>query len=143
VFVVDALASIYLRFYSFDFHRTSLLQFLAVFPTRLLNLFNTYRSPARTLTYWYRPHTSRTRLPVLFIHGIGVGLYMYVPFLADLNAEDSKDSSDGQVGIIAIEIMPISSRITAEAMLKDEMCEEIHCILTAHGWERFILVSHS
>ncbi|PON20280.1 hypothetical protein TGAM01_v210831 [Trichoderma gamsii] len=143
VFVVDALASIYLRFYSFDFHRTSLLQFLAVFPTRLLNLFNSYRSPARTLTYWYRPHTSRTRLPVLFIHGIGVGLYMYVPFLADLNVEDSKDSSDGQVGIIAIEIMPISSRITAEAMLKDEMCEEVHCILTAHGWERFILVSHS
>ncbi|KAL7940373.1 hypothetical protein V8C42DRAFT_243328 [Trichoderma barbatum] len=23
------------------------------------------------------------------------------------------------------------------------MCEEVHCILTAHGWERFILVSHS
>ncbi|RFU78946.1 ribose-phosphate pyrophosphokinase [Trichoderma arundinaceum] len=77
VFVVDALASMYLRFYSFDFHRTSLLQFLAVFPTRILNLFNSYRSPARTLTYWYRPHTSRTRLPVLFIHGIGVGLYSY------------------------------------------------------------------
>jgi hypothetical protein len=51
---------------------------------------------------------------------------MYIPFLADLNAEDSKDPSDGQVGIIAIEIMPISSRITAEAMLKDEMCEEVH-----------------
>jgi len=47
---------------------------------------------------------------------------MYIPFLADLHAEDSKDPSDGQVGIIAIEIMPISSRITAEAMLKDEMC---------------------
>ncbi|WZH42156.1 uncharacterized protein QYS62_003146 [Fusarium acuminatum] len=143
VFVVDTLASIYLRYYSFGFHRTSLFQFLAVFPTRLLTLFTTYRSPAKTLTYWYRPHTSRTRLPVLFIHGIGVGLYMYIPFLADLNAEDSKDPSDGQVGIIAIEIMPISSRITAEAMLKDEMCEEVHCILKAHKWERFILVSHS
>ncbi|KAJ3453283.1 hypothetical protein MRS44_017530 [Fusarium solani] len=97
VFVVDTLASIYLRFYSFSFHRTSLFRFLAVFPTRLLTLFTTYRSPARTLTYWYRPHTSRTRLPVLFIHGIGVGLYLYIPFLADLNAEDGEDLSDGQL----------------------------------------------
>lgn len=68
---------------------------------------------------------------------------MYIPFLADLNAEDSTDPSDGQVGIIAVEIMPISSRITTEAMLKDEMCEEVHRIITKHGWERFILVSHS
>ncbi|KAM5354945.1 hypothetical protein ACJ41O_001591 [Fusarium nematophilum] len=143
VFAVDTLASVYLRYYSFNFHRTSLFRFLAVFPTRAPTLFTTYRSPARTLTYWYRPHTSRTRLPVLFIHGIGVGLYLYIPFLADLNAEDGEDPSDGQVGIIAIEIMPISSRITAEAMLKDEMCEEVHCILKAHRWERFVLVSHS
>lgn len=57
---------------------------------------------------------------------------MYILFLADLNAEDSKDLSDRQVGIIAIEIMLISSRITAEAMLKDEMCEEVHCILKAY-----------
>jgi hypothetical protein len=78
----------------------------------------------------------------VFIHGIGIGLYPYIPFLADLNAKDGEDS-DGQVGIIAIEIMPISSRITAAAMLKDEMCEEVHCILKAHGWEQFALVSHS
>lgn len=68
---------------------------------------------------------------------------MYIPFLADLNANDGEDSSDGQMGIMAIEIMPISSRITAEAMLKDEMCQEIYCILKAHGWERFALASHS
>ncbi|KAH7248277.1 hypothetical protein B0J15DRAFT_400974 [Fusarium solani] len=140
VFVVDTLASIYLRYYSFSFYRTSLFRFLAVFPTRLLTLLTTYRSPARTLTYWYRPHTSRTRLPVLFIHGIGVGLYPYIPFLADLNATNGEDLPDGQVGIIAIEILPISSRITAEALLKDEMCEEVHCILKAHGWERFVLL---
>lgn len=79
----------------------------------------------------------------MFIHGIGVGLYPYINFLADLNAEDSKDPLDGQIGIIAIEIMPISSRITTQAMLKDEMSEEISCILKAHGWERFVLVSHS
>ena len=112
MFIVDTITSICLRYYSFDSHRTSLLRFLTIFPSRLLTLFTTYHSPAKTLTYWYRPHTSRTRLPILFIHGIGIGLYPYIKFLADLNAEDGKDSLDGQVGIIAIEIMPISSRIT-------------------------------
>ncbi|KAH6874275.1 hypothetical protein B0T10DRAFT_587751 [Thelonectria olida] len=140
VFAVDTTASIYLRYYSFDFYRTSLFRFLAIFPSRPLTLFTTYRSPAKTLTYWYRPHTSKSRLPIVFIHGIGIGLYMYIPFLADLNAKDGEDSSDGQVGIIAIEIMPISSRITAEAILKDEMCEEVYCILKAHNWERFALI---
>ena len=143
MFVVDTIASICLRYYSFDFYRTSFLRFLAIFPLRPFTLFTTYCSPAKTLTYWHRPHTSKTRLPILFIHGIGIGLYPYINFLADLNVEDSEDSSDGQVGIIAVEIMSVSSRITAEAMLKDEMCEEVHCILKAHRWERFVLVSHS
>ncbi|KAH6880396.1 hypothetical protein B0T10DRAFT_463956 [Thelonectria olida] len=142
VFIVDTAASIYLRYYSFDFHRTSLSQFLSIFPLRPLALFTAYRSPAKTLTYWYRPHTSKSRLPIVFIHGIGIGLYPYIPFLADLNAKNGEDS-DEQVGIIAIEILPISSRITAAAMLKDETREEVYCILKAHDWERFALVSHS
>jgi hypothetical protein len=61
-----------------------------------------------------------------------VGLYPYINFLADINAHDAGNYSDGQVGIIAIEIMSVSSRITYEAMLKDEMCDEIRRILTAH-----------
>ncbi|KAH8652818.1 hypothetical protein BGZ61DRAFT_468571 [Ilyonectria robusta] len=140
VFVVDTIASAYMHYHSFDFYRTS---FLAIFPLRPFTLLSAYRSPAKTLTYWYRPHMSTTKLPILFIHGIGIGLYPYINFLGDLSAADAKDPSDGQVGIIAIEIMPISSRITAEALLKDEMCEEINRILKAHGWSRIVLVSHS
>lgn len=120
-----------------------MLRYFAVFPLRIATLFNAHRSPAKTLTYWYRRHTSKTKLPILFIHGIGIGLYPYVQFLADINTAGNEDSLDGQVGIIAVEMMPISSRITAQAMLKDEMCDEIHCILKAHGWGRFALVSHS
>ncbi|CRK12752.1 hypothetical protein BN1723_007431 [Verticillium longisporum] len=140
VFVVDTVAWVYLRYYSFEFHGTSVA---AVFPLRPFTPFATSRSPAKTLTYWHRPHTSKTRLPVLFIHGIGIGLYQYINFLADLNAEGSQSPSDGQVGIIALEIMSVSSRITGEAMSKDEMCDEVACILKAHGWERVVLVSHS
>ena len=131
----------YLRYHSFNFHRTSLLRFFSIFPLRPFTLFATYSSPGKTLTYWHRPHTSKTRLPILFIHGIGVGLYPYINFLADLNAND--EDEDGQVGIIAIEILSVSSRITAEAMLKEEMCDEVRQTLNAHGWEKVVLVSHS
>ena len=143
MFVVDTIAFIYLHYYSFDFHRNSLLQFPSVFPLRPFHLFTVRRSPSKTLTYWHRPHTSKKSLPILFIHGIGIGLYPYINFLADLNAQDTEDSLDGQVGVIALEIMPVSFRITGEAMLKDQMSEEIHCILNAHGWNKCVLVSHS
>ncbi|KAH7341169.1 hypothetical protein BKA66DRAFT_448342 [Pyrenochaeta sp. MPI-SDFR-AT-0127] len=143
VFVVDTVASSYLRYYSFDFHRTSLLRLPAVFPFRPLALLTSHRSPAKTLTYWHRPHTSKTRLPVLFIHGIGIGLYPYINFLAELNLRDEMNKSDGELGIVAVEIMPVSFRITGEALKKEEMCQEIDCILKAHGWEKFVLVSHS
>ncbi len=140
MFIVDTLASGYLRYHSFDFHHTS---FLAVFPLRPLTVFSAHSSPARSLTYWHRPHTSKTRLPILFIHGIGVGLYPYIDFLAELNANDGEDWSDGQIGIIALEIMPVSSRITGEAMSQDKIGDEVHCILKTHRWEKFVLVSHS
>jgi hypothetical protein len=77
------------------------------------------------------------------VHGIGIGLYPYIDFLAELNLKNNMDESDGEVGIIAIEIMPVSFRITSEALEKEEMCQEIDCILKAHSWEKFVLVSHS
>ncbi|KAF2728247.1 hypothetical protein EJ04DRAFT_516734 [Polyplosphaeria fusca] len=143
VFIVDTVASGYLRYYSFDFHSTSPLRLPTVFPFRPLALLTSHRSPAKTLTYWHRPHTSKTRLPVLFIHGIGIGLYPYINFLAELNLEDETNESDGELGVIAVEIMSVSLRITGETLKKEEMCQEIDCILKAHSWEKFVLVSHS
>ncbi|KAF2759862.1 hypothetical protein EJ05DRAFT_312137 [Pseudovirgaria hyperparasitica] len=143
VFVVDTLASIYLRFQGFYFHRNPLSQFYTVFPPRPLHLLSSHHSPAPHLTYWHRPHTSKTRLPILFIHGIGIGLYPYKNFLAELTSDDTTDSSDGQIGIIAVEIMSVSFRITGEALSKEHMCDEIESILNAHNWDKFVLVSHS
>ncbi|KAL1639606.1 hypothetical protein SLS58_007806 [Diplodia intermedia] len=82
------------------------------------------------------------KLPILFVHGIGIGLYPYVNFLSEINATSRRKGS-GDVGIIAIEIMPISFRITSPALRKEEMCAEIGRILEAHGWDKFVLVSHS
>lgn len=129
--------------HSFRFHRLSLRRFFAVFPLRPFTVLCRHRSPAKTVTYWHRPHTSKTQLPVLFIHGIGIGLYPYVNFLAQINKPNEKDAKDGDIGIIAIEIMPVSFRLTGAALEKDEMCGEILKILQQHGWDKVVLVSHS
>ena len=69
----------------------------------------------------------------------------YVDFLADLNSASGIEDGipDDQVGIIAIEILPISFRITHPAMSKFDMCDEIAKILAHHGWNKVVLVSHS
>jgi len=132
-----------MRWHSFHFHRLALRRFFTVFPLRPLTLLSTHRSPAKTLTYWHRPHTSKTRLPVLFVHGIGIGLYPYVNFLAQINQTKEDRAEDGEIGIIAIEIMPVSFRLTGAALEKDQLCGEVLQILQKHGWDKIVLVSHS
>jgi pimeloyl-ACP methyl ester carboxylesterase len=64
-----------------------------------------------------------------------------MPFLAQL--QDMDDSGDGDLGIIALEIAPITSKITNDILAKKEMVAQIDAIVTAHGWDKFVLVSHS
>ncbi len=60
-----------------------------------------------------------------------------------MNRSGDKNTQDGQVGIIAIEIMPVSFRITGAAAGKDQMCNEIYDIFKRHGWAKAVVVSHS
>ncbi|TVY55684.1 hypothetical protein LCER1_G002760 [Lachnellula cervina] len=139
---VDFLTYMKMLFLGFQFHRTSLTRFFTLFPFRWQTLFARHRSPAKHTSYWYRPHTSTTKLPVVFIHGIGIGLYPYTNFLRELN---STASVEEQVGIIAIEMMPVSFRITNHALSRQDMCAEIDQILLKHFGpdQKFVLSSHS
>ncbi|KFY16295.1 hypothetical protein V492_01442 [Pseudogymnoascus sp. VKM F-4246] len=144
---VDFLTYIGLRRAGFYFHRTSLSRFFTLFPFRPQTVLTTKRSPAKYTTYWHRPHTSTTHLPVLFIHGIGIGLYPYVSFLSEINnsAEDipSEDGSGGQIGVIALEIHPVSFRLTHAPLAPAVLCAEIASILNHHGYSRVVLATHS
>ncbi|PBP20046.1 transcription initiation protein spt5 [Diplocarpon rosae] len=144
---VDFLAYLKLLYHGFHFHRTALSRFFTLFPFRPQSLFTTYHSPAKHTTYWHRPHKSSTKLPIVFIHGIGIGLYPYTNFLDQLNSINAVEPTDpdGQVGIIAIEVMPVSFRITHAALTKSEMCSEIEQILLKHltPGQKCVLVSHS
>ncbi len=57
---------------------------------------------------------------------------------------ESEDEDD-QVGIIALEIMPVSFRITSPALSRQAMCDEINAILLHHfsPTQKFVLMSHS
>jgi hypothetical protein len=104
-------------------------------------LLNSRPSPAPALSYWSRPHTSASKLPVVFL--IGIGLYPYVNFLAELNAPKSAAAGDDDIGIIAVEILNVSFRVTNGTLGKDEFCRQLLTVLEHHGYDRFVLVSHS
>ncbi|KAF2766914.1 hypothetical protein EJ03DRAFT_344871 [Teratosphaeria nubilosa] len=144
MFVVDCYSCTRLRFFLFRFYRPSVTNALTTFPPRMIPLLSFNKSPAQDMTYWYRPHTSKTKLPILYIHGIGIGMYAHVGLLAQLATSTGKDGPDvGQIGIIALEISSISARMCAPAPGTEPMRRAIKTILDAHGWNDFVLVGHS
>ncbi|PSN75522.1 hypothetical protein BS50DRAFT_478254 [Corynespora cassiicola Philippines] len=143
VLLVDTLTAAYLRYNGFILHRTPFRSTLSIFPPRLASFFTRQKSPARDISYWYRPHTSKTRLPVLFIHGISMGLYSYAQFLTEITKGDAISPEDGEVGIIALEIMPISFRITGPILDREEICRQVSAILDRQGFDKVVLASHS
>jgi len=143
VMLVDSITAASLRYSGFTLYRTHWRSALSIFPPRPANLFTRQISPASNLSYWYRPHLSKTRLPIVFIHGIGIGLWPYTNWLDEINTFDPEASNDGQIGILAIELMPISFRITAPILGKQEICRQINMILERHNIEKCVLASHS
>lgn len=81
------------------------------FPFPLLALCGR-RSPTPTISYWYREHRWKARkeerLPVLFVHRIGVGLHFYLLFFRELIPH----YWDACVGLITLELLLMYTRIT-------------------------------
>ncbi|KZS99366.1 uncharacterized protein LAESUDRAFT_668070, partial [Laetiporus sulphureus 93-53] len=109
---------------------------LGCFPPRWSSLFSR-RSPDANIAYWYRPHRSKTKHPVLFLHGIRIGLWPYTPFLQELVAKDLN------VGIIAIENLSVSVHICAPPLPCAEMLAALTCILEHHHHTSFVLAARS
>ncbi|KAL9608539.1 MAG: hypothetical protein Q9167_006632 [Letrouitia subvulpina] len=134
----DLIAHVYLLYHSFHLHRRPLPDFFFEFPIRGLELFSRHQSPVRRISYYHRPHTSTTRIPVVLIHGVGIGLHTYMRLMSEFD-----HAAHGTVGFIALEIMEISFRLTHPALRRAELCAEILAILTHHGWSRFVLIGQS
>lgn len=142
IFWVDALTHLAMRFSGFQYYSRQTQHAVKTFPPRLQELaWKQHESPAARLGYWYSEHTNTKQLPVLFIHGIGVGLLTYIHFLADLRK--AQLNSEGNIGIIAIELLPISFRLTQPMPRKDDLVAQISTILKHHNWREFTIASHS
>ncbi|KAF9267068.1 hypothetical protein L218DRAFT_895241 [Marasmius fiardii PR-910] len=150
--IVDFITSCRLCFHGFKHYtpeRSNFpIHFFSVLPFRPLNLFsNTSATPY--LPYWYRPHKSTTKDPIVFIHGIGIGLYPYVPTITSL----VRDEPD--VGILLVELLPISNRILMPFVRPSfsvfpipttrTMLDALYRTMFALGapWGNAVLVTHS
>ncbi|RDW62000.1 hypothetical protein BP6252_11433 [Coleophoma cylindrospora] len=145
MFFVDMATHLFLVSKGYQFYRSSRASFLKVFPLRPQVLLTKSKSPSATLTYWYRPPTSKSKRPIVFFHGIGVGVGPYFKLLSQLTDADARqgEPDEGAPAIIAVEILPISSRMTPHALSAEAFCLEMEKILDFHGFEDFTLASHS
>lgn len=142
LFLVDTLTFLRLRAHGFTLHHPrSPYGLPAVFPPRLHALHPTTQpSPSPIFSYYFRPHTARTHLPIVFLHGIGVGLHTYIPLLHALNAHRPADS---QIGILAIELLQVSFRLTPPIPPAARLAHDIRALMTAHHLPHALLLSHS
>ena len=123
--------------YGFTHYRLPRRRLFSYLPHPFLSVFTKQRSLSDHVSYWYRPHLSNDHIPVLFIHGIGIGLHTYLGF------SNQYVQNMPNVGIISMEIPAISSRISQPILHGSAMAQEVLQIVKSHGWDRFILATHS
>ncbi|KAI9896322.1 hypothetical protein N3K66_008494 [Trichothecium roseum] len=152
--IVDVATHVVMRLHGFEYYPAAATE--QVFPPRpqTWRPFSARRSPAPGLGYWHKPprrkpeddgssNSARNKadpnpVPVLFFHGIGVGLWTYATFLSEIHSASAQS-----IGIIAIEHLPISFRLTRPPPGKTDFLSRVRLILDHHGWRRFALASHS
>ncbi|KAG5929777.1 hypothetical protein E4U42_004590 [Claviceps africana] len=140
IFLVDMATHAALSWYGFRFYARSFEASRATFPPRPQEWLAKCRSPEPQLGYWFKPHSCAAQRPLVFWHGIGVGLWTYVPFLIQLGTS----AGGGNVGLIVPEVLPVSFRLTQAPPPKDELLRMITKIIDHHRqWDTFTLVSHS
>ncbi|KAJ5166215.1 uncharacterized protein N7482_004996 [Penicillium canariense] len=139
----DLVTYLFMRYHGYQHYALS--RWCLSFPFRPQTIFSQHRSTAKHLSYWYRPHTSKDSLPIMYIHGIGI-LYTYMRLFGELSRAldaDSLTQTNGSTGVIVFEVLPISLRMTHPALLKSALCAEILSVLDRHKWDKFVLMATS
>ncbi|KAK7217563.1 hypothetical protein V2G26_005566 [Clonostachys chloroleuca] len=136
IFFVDHFTHVALWFYGFQYFTAESNR--DVFPPRPQRFLTAHQSEAPGLSYWYSPQkdVDDTNVPIIFFHGIGVGLLTYIRFLAGLKKSN-------RAGIIAIETLPISFRLTSSPLDRVEFLRQFNLVLDHHNWDTFAIATHS
>ncbi|KAH9484586.1 hypothetical protein JR316_0004068 [Psilocybe cubensis] len=111
VCLVDTYATIYLLFLGFKHYSPRTREHRLCFPPRPILYF-----------------VSRSKMPVIFFHGIGIGLYPYIPFIKKVFPGDNL--MEGDVGVLLPELLPISMHMTPLSVPpRSEMLQSLDLIL--------------
>ncbi|KAG2215028.1 hypothetical protein INT45_010273, partial [Circinella minor] len=90
------------------------------------------------LTYWYRKGrttSTSTTTPIIFIHGIGTGLHLYMDFIRRMTTLECP--------LFCIELPYVSTRLVEHVPTPKETVMEIQTMLDTHGFDKAIIVGHS
>ncbi|OLN85842.1 hypothetical protein CCHL11_09948 [Colletotrichum chlorophyti] len=131
---LDFLVTVVLFIRGFKFYRQPRKTFFSVFPWRPMTLLSPNESASPALSYFCRPHTSTTQRPVLFVHGVGVGMLPYLVWLWSI----PKD-----VGVLCIELLPVCSRICPPLQPTNELVDSIDAIIMQQNYRDFVFVGNS
>lgn len=145
IMLADTIAVALLMAKGFVYFRRSLCGAVSVFPPRPAAFCTRNVSSVPDYSYFLREHTSKTRLPIVYVHGIGIGLLPHVGFLDELHAElNGGAPEDDQVGVLAIEVLQVSSRLTTSIPRRAEFLTQMITLIDQHfGSGRFVLFGHS
>ncbi|EGY19233.1 hypothetical protein VD0002_g4756 [Verticillium dahliae] len=132
--LADAITTVIFLAKGFKFYRQPRSTFFTTFPFRFKTLLSPNASPCAQLSYFHRPHTSSTHRPLIFLHGGGIGLAAYRQWLTSLPRD---------VGVLALEILPISSHISGPLPTTHELLSALAAILYKHDVKDAILIGHS
>ncbi|KAF8719135.1 hypothetical protein RHS02_09094, partial [Rhizoctonia solani] len=126
-------ASAVLRYHGFTHYSAP----VPIFPPRLHTIFST-RSPSPLLSYWYKAgSTTKQPTPLLFLHGIGIGLLPYLPLLIFYSG------AHPDAGILVPEFLNISGRITRPPLSPREFQLALGAIFNDHQITSYNLAGHS
>ncbi|KAF7298468.1 hypothetical protein MKEN_01371900 [Mycena kentingensis (nom. inval.)] len=137
VSLVDMTTAIFLLLLGFKHYAPP--GYLRAFPPRAFTSLVSKRGANAHFPYWYRPPRgdTPTTTPLLFLHGIGIGLHPYVPFIRELLRADPTRA------IVLIEFLPISMRMTAPMPPCSTILDSINTTLESLAIPEVVLAAHS
>jgi pimeloyl-ACP methyl ester carboxylesterase len=103
------------------------------------------RQQHKTLSYQYRPGVFPEKEPLVFIHGLGVGVLPYERFLKRLvrKTEDENSSLYGR-SVLCVELHAVSQRLSPPELHRDDFVDDMKEIMETLGFNNGgIIMGHS